>query len=80
MEIKLTEGKKELFAVTHPYFKDKGYKFNATKKTGVGYSLNLKHVKILLVFEFKTKSSLHCRLPLIRTPLNSINNYYLGQV
>ena len=63
MEIKLTEGKKELFAVTHPYFKDKGYKFNATKKTGVGYSLNLKHVKILLVFDFKTKSSLHKLLP-----------------
>jgi hypothetical protein len=63
MEIKLTEGKKELFAVTHPYFKDKGYKFNATKLTGVGYSLNLKHVKILLVFEFKTKSSLHELLP-----------------
>ena len=63
MSIKLSQGKKELFAVTHPYFKDKGYKFNATKKTGVGYSLNLKHVKILLVFEFKTKSSLHELLP-----------------
>ncbi|WP_036157199.1 hypothetical protein [Maribacter forsetii] len=76
MSIKLSQGKKELFAVTNPYFKDKGYKFNDAKKTGVGYSLNLKHVKILLIFDFKTKSSLHKLLPfsIFHEPVENLIN------
>ena len=61
MEIKLTEGKKELFAVTHPFFKGEGYRFQS--KRPVLYRKEFENFYVQLYLQFAIKLCNHLSGP-----------------